>query len=452
MNFPPSPRSRALLCSIPVHGHVTPMLEVAKALVDEGIAVRVLTGSRFRDTVVATGAEFVPLPDEADYDDRVLDEHFPGRVGLTGIRQIQYDVSHMFLGCMRAQFDAIQAEVAAERPDVVLAEPGFFGAGGFAALPSERRMPVLMLCVVPMPLPSVDTAPAGLGLAPMPGALGRLRNRALSVLLGRLVFGGINRDLRAELERMTGTRSKASLFDLSGLADRFLELSVASFDYPRSDLPANVSYIGPLRAARGRADASAAAPAWWHELESSTVVHVTQGTLANTDFTELAVPAMRALASADALVVVSTGGRPIETLEAAFGEPLPANVRVAEYLDYDAFLPHVDVMVTNGGFGGVHAALRYGVPLVVAGRTEDKVEVSARVAWSGAGVDLKAQRPHAAAISEAVARVLADDSFRRTALRIGADIAASGGVDEVVRIVRDAREDVAAAARPRPVG
>ena len=50
-------------------------------------------------------------------------------------------------------------------------------------------------------------------------------------------------------------------------------------------------------------------------------------------------------------------------------------------------------MVTNGGYGGVQIALSYGVPLVVAGTTEDKPEVAARVAWSGAGINLKTATP-----------------------------------------------------------
>ena len=36
-------------------------------------------------------------------------------------------------------------------------------------------------------------------------------------------------------------------------------------------------------------------------------------------------------------------------------------------------------MLTNGGYGGVQYALAHGVPLVVAGDTEDKPEVAARV-------------------------------------------------------------------------
>ena len=62
-------------------------------------------------------------------------------------------------------------------------------------------------------------------------------------------------------------------------------------------------------------------------------------------------------------------------------------------IPHDLLLPKVDVMVTNGGYGAVQRALSMGVPLVVAGNTEDKPEVAARVAWAGAGVNLKTGTP-----------------------------------------------------------
>jgi hypothetical protein len=67
---------------------------------------------------------------------------------------------------------------------------------------------------------------------------------------------------------------------------------------------------------------------------------------------------------------------------------LPANVRFAAFLDYSRLMPRVDVFVTNG-YGSLHAALAHGVPIVVAGDTEDKAENAARVPWSGAGINLR---------------------------------------------------------------
>ena len=62
--------SSIIIASVPAHGHVTPLLAVAEDFVERGDDVRFITGARFADKVAATGASFVPLPAEADYDDR----------------------------------------------------------------------------------------------------------------------------------------------------------------------------------------------------------------------------------------------------------------------------------------------------------------------------------------------------------------------------------------------
>ena len=50
-----------LICCTPAHGHVMPALTIARHLVDRGDRVRLLTGAKYRDRVIATGAEFLPI-------------------------------------------------------------------------------------------------------------------------------------------------------------------------------------------------------------------------------------------------------------------------------------------------------------------------------------------------------------------------------------------------------
>ena len=129
----------------------------------------------------------------------------------------------------------------------------------------------------------------------------------------------------------------------------------------------------------------------------------------------------RALAHDDVLVVATTGGPDPEPLRRG----LPANVRLERFVPHDVLLPHVDVMVTNGGYGGVQQALANGVPLVVAGDSEDKPEVAARVQWSGTGINLHTGRPSPAMVGRAVRRVLARDSYRVRARALQDEIAAT---------------------------
>jgi UDP:flavonoid glycosyltransferase YjiC (YdhE family) len=151
-------------------------------------------------------------------------------------------------------------------------------------------------------------------------------------------------------------------------------------------------------------------------------VHVTQGTL-DTDLDDLLKPALAGLAGDRVLVVCTTGGAPPSVLGT-----VPKNARVAPFLPHDKLLPLVDVMVTNGGWGGVLASVQFGVPLVVAGGSLDKPEVARRVAWSGAGVNLRTGQPSATKVRDGVLEVLGRPEMRSRARSLGTALTAAGGV------------------------
>ena len=111
------------------------------------------------------------------------------------------------------------------------------------------------------------------------------------------------------------------------------------------------------------------------------------------------------------------------------------NTFVTEHIPHDLLLPKVDVMVTNGGYGAVQRALSTGVPLVVAGNTEDKPEVAARVAWAGAGVNLRTGTPTPGAVRVAVRNVLNDGRYLGAARKLEAAFARRDGVAEIAALV-----------------
>lgn len=411
-----------LVCSTPVHGHVTPLLTVSRHLVQRGHRVRFLTGQRFADAVRSTGAEFVNLPAEADYDDTDMNDAFPGRVGKSGVAGIRWDVSNIFLKPAPAQIRAVDDAIAQEPVDAILVESMFIGAVGLLARPRAERPAIVNLGIIPLGVTSRDTAPFGLGILPKPGILGRIRNAMLDLFTKKVIFGGVQKEAEQIILEATGQKLDGFFMSGSSKADAIVQFTVPGFEYERSDLPDTVHFVGPMSRATKNAGEL---PQWWSELDGSRpVVHVSQGTIANTDYDELITPTMAALAHDDILVVVSTGGRPLSTLPS----PLPANVRAAEYLPHDRLLPLTDVYVSNGGYGGVHYALEHGVPLVVAGMTEDKAEVAARVQWTGTGVSLRTNRPTPEKVGAAVRRVLTDSSYAERSRKIGAEIEVSSGL------------------------
>ncbi|MFV9635935.1 glycosyltransferase [Mycobacterium neumannii] len=97
--------------------------------------------------------------------------------------------------------------------------------------------------------------------------------------------------------------------------------------------------------------------------------------------------------------------------------------------------PRTAVFVTNGGYGGVQYALRYGVPIVATGGKEDKPEVGARVQWAGVGRRIRSERPTARALRREILRVIDEPRYRQASTRIAADMAASPGFAEVAAVV-----------------
>ncbi len=423
--------SSIMIATVPIHGHVTPLLAVARHFAERGDRVRFVTGARFARVVEATGAEHLPLPADIDFDDQQdLNETFPERTALKGTKALAHDIEHVFVRPGLAQHDAVMAAHTAEPSHAILTDPAFIGGALLLGYPLGVRPPVVMCSITGLPISSRDTAPFGMGLIPLRGPFGRLRNAVLAVITSRLVFPPVERLADENFHQLHGRSIPFAVLDWPRHADAIVQFTVPAFEYPRSDAPSTLHFAGPISASGSQAPL----PAWWRELDGSRpVVHLTQGTIANKDYRQLITPTLEGLADQDLLVAVATGGRPVESLP-----PLPANARAAEFLPYDDLLPRTDVYVTNGGYGGVQYALRYGVPIVAAGGShEDKPEVMARVAWAGVGRRIKTETPTPAAIRRAVRTVLDNRRYRDAARQIGTQMAATRGVHRLAEIVDD---------------
>lgn len=421
-----------LICSTPVHGHVSPMTTIGRHLAARGHRVIMLTGTRFAERVEGAGMEFVPLTGRADFDDRDASSYLPDRERYRGLAQAQYDIQNIFVKTIPAQYEAVTNLLGSEAIDAILVDGAFAGVAPLL-LAEGPRPPILAIGVTPLTQLSRDAAPAGLGMAPSASFAGRIRNRALNALAAKVLFRATQKEAQRAFAEVGAPRSNLFVMDISGAFDRFLQLGPPELEYPRSDLTANVRFIGSLPVEPG----AAPLPEWWAELDGSRpLVHVTQGTIDNHDLDRLIRPTIEALAESDVDVVVSMGGRPVDGLGA-----VPGNVRVAEYLPYDLLLARTDVFVTNGGFGGVQSALAAGVPVVVAGDTEDKPEVAARVGWSGAGINLRTGTPTPDAVGAAVRTVLAEERYQTNARALAAALAGYNALaiveDELARAGAD---------------
>jgi len=208
--------------------------------------------------------------------------------------------------------------------------------------------------------------------------------------------------------------AKSNVFDiLVKKSTLLLQSGTPGFEYKRSDLGKNVRFIGALLPHQQN---KKRLPWYSEKLESyEKVILVTQGTVEK-DANKIIVPAIEAFKnSRKYLVIVTTGGSGTSQLRERY--PFH-NIIIEDFIPFDDVMPHADVYVTNGGYGGVMLAIQHQLPLVVAGVHEGKNEINARIGYFNLGINLGTETPKPQQMLTAVTGVLRNDMYRKNVLNL----------------------------------
>jgi UDP:flavonoid glycosyltransferase YjiC (YdhE family) len=416
--------ARFLIATQPITGHVLPALPLARELTRRGHDTRWYCGKKFEDEIEATGARFIPYDAAYDYDDSDYDVAFPGRAKLSGLEQIRFDFVNIFVNQVVPQHRDLNKILTEFPADAIVADPS---VGAASTINEYGGPPFAVYSVTCLGLKSRDTAPFGLGLMPSYSSLGRLRNRLLYLLASEVVFRKVSKAITQQRLNLGLPPSKfEGPFPSPYL---YLEPTVSSFEYPHTDMPPQVHFISALLP---ETPANFELPSWWDEVinKKGPVVLVTQGT-ATTDAQQLIAPTLTALAPENVLLIAAG----VEAEGPTDKARVPDNARLEAFVPFKTLMPHVDLYITNGGFGGVHHALANGVPIVCGGATEDKPEICNRVAYSGVGINLKTNKPTPEQVHKAVKQVLAEPRYRQRAHQLQAELAQHDAPAEAARLL-----------------
>jgi len=415
--------ARFLITTGSEDGHVAPSLPIVQKLVERSHEVAWLTGRKYEGRIKAIGAKFHPLPEKTDSSLTDMYVFHPGLKELTGLAQIKYYIKHIFLDACEPEIEVLDTIIANFPADVLVGDTITF----FTFFKSEiSGIPSAMISLLPLALPDKNVAPFGLGLTPGESFFPKARNRFLNLLVNHVL-------LRDVTQYANTTRQKLGLPRLDGpffpamfqIPDLIMHISTPAFEYPRSNLPENLHFIGPILKEK---ELTYQQPAWWDDLCGvAPVILVNQGTIA-TNLQDLVIPTIEGLQSEPMLIIA------VPVKEGQIGK-IPPNVRVEPFIPFEHLLPHVDVMITNGGYGGVQMALAHGIPLIVAGDTDDKMEVAARVEWSKTGINLKKQRPTADEIKYAVRKILDNPIYGDNAKRIQSDFSQYNAPEQAAELL-----------------
>jgi UDP:flavonoid glycosyltransferase YjiC (YdhE family) len=367
----------------PALGHVLPLLPLAIAARDAGHEVVVVAGASCTKAIAGAGLRHVssPTPDLASAFARI-----PGRDGLSGRRLAVATWRHVFAGILATELATSVLDLAKDwRPDLVVHEDSEQGSW----IAAER-----------LGIPAIT-----LQATAWRGTMQRLAREPLNRLRAA---HGLPPDPELARQHARG----------------FLTTRPPSLHDPSDPMPASARPLRPVAADEALADA----PGWIDNPRAARRVCVTMGTMPLA--TEAVLPWIAAAFEGfDGEVVVTTGP---STDPALLGSP-PENARVVPYVPMSRLLPTCAAVVFHAGSGTMLAALAAGVPMVLVPVAADQPTNAERCEAAGVGVVVRRDARDAAAVRDAVDRVLGDERYAAAARRVRLEIEAMPPPDAVVR-------------------
>lgn len=403
---------RVLLAAHPTVGHTTALTTVGRRLLARGTDVRfalpalprppfrapeiIGTAARLPDTIAAAGLRVVRL--RPAYRSLAYGVVLPFTTGATEL----HVAARLFSSGAAHYVRALEAEIDADRADVVVADYLFFPAW----LVAERRgLPFVAFYHSALPFSHE-------GHAPFANADSLVRT--LDSRLGRV---------RRELGLPP---APARMLERPYASHLNLLATAPALEGRDDDLGPRTRYVGPCT--DGRVEQTSDFP--FAQLRADAFkVYVSLGTVFNGSPSRF-LALVRGIASPGVQIVVSAGA----SYDAVVGLASD-DVLVFRRVPQLAVLRAVDAVVSHGGNNTVNETLAAGRPLLVLPIGGEQEANARRVEAIGAGITLDRARLGPMHVREAFTRLRSTASFGERASRIAAAIDGMGGAEMAADLI-----------------
>ncbi len=394
--------ARILAYTSPAIGHLFPMCALLAELGRRGHAVWLRTLS-----------DGVPVGADLGFNTDAIDPRIEAVVSADWTSQNSRAVLQMTIDVFGRrgahEIADLRDAAAVARPDLLIIDTNCWGA---IAAAGAGRLPWVVFSPYTPFLTSRGVPPAGAGMKPLPGVLGRVRDAGVRTVVRR-IFDAPMLVWLNQFCVAVGCPQVRSVDEYLRRAPLTLVASGEPFEYPHPDWGLDVVMIGPCDFDRPAQQV----PEWVSDLEGPVIL-VTASSVKQAD-DHLVMTALAALADEPVRVVATCpAGVPP-------GIEVPANATVCEFVPHGPVLDRAVCVVNHGGMGVTQKALSRGVPVCVVPHGRDQFEVARRVQVARCGTRLPAKRLTADRLR---ARVRQAMGMAAGARRVAAGFAATGGV------------------------
>ncbi|HEY8397009.1 MAG TPA: nucleotide disphospho-sugar-binding domain-containing protein [Flavihumibacter sp.] len=397
---------KILFANIPADGHFSPLTGLAVHLKKAGHDVRWYTGPSYYSRIKELGIPYYLFDKAKEITIRNIDEVFPQRKHIHNpIRKVIFDIRTYFIERGPEFFDDIKEINKTFDFDVLICDSAFTG---LAFVKEKMKKHVVAVGVFPLGESSKKLAPPIFGLTPAKSLSGRGFHALLRFLTNRVLFRKPHAILDEQYRREGFSRNGKNIIDMPiDKSTIFLQSGTPGFEYHRDKISSHIHFIGPLLPFRRKAGQCLSFEEKLYRYEK--ILLVTQGTFEG-DVNKLIVPTLEAFKGTKYLVVATTAGWNTSMLQARYKGY--DNIVIEDFIPFDLIMPHADVYISNGGYGGVMLAISHKLPMVAGGLHEGKNEICARIGFFKLGVNLRTEKPRSEKIKKAVMEVLQDPDYR----------------------------------------
>jgi MGT family glycosyltransferase len=398
------------IISPPVSGHIHPFAALGRELIARGHRVTYLQMADLEETIRSEEIGFEPIG-LTDHPRGSLPQSLSRLGPLKGLAALRFTINAVARTSVMVCRDAPDA-IRRAGIDALLVDQ-MEPAGG--AVAEHLGLPFITVCNAL----AINRDP----VAPPPFTDWSYRDSPWARLRNKIGYAASDLLTRPISNVVAEYRKQWKLPALRSSDDSFSKLAQIcqmprEFDFPRTKLPHQFHYVGPLRRPR-----ATPVPFPWERLDGRPLVYASLGTLQNSRESLFRIFA-EACAPLNVQLVISHGGG----LTGQQVAGLPGRPLVVDYAPQEEVLARAVLTITHAGLNTVLDSLANNVPLVTVPITYEQPAIARRVERTGTGTSIALSALDPRRLRQMAETILGDKNYREAASRIGSAIANAGGV------------------------